>query len=363
MVLEIPLFLSVSFLVVFPIFAGSFFFPVSLPRGLGAHDPVATQVLAYVTLVVLLAVEIVFLVRRREWGRLRPPALAACLAASVLATTTLRPELLTTSADWAFGTVGWLGVVLLFNRPLWELTAFLAAHAAVTVARALTLPPLDQDFVLNLVAGAIGTIGFPLACGIASTALRGVAVRAERAATEAAAGRTTDAVQRRLHETRTARLHRLDTTTEPLLAGLADGRLSPDDPDVRSACAVEASRIRRLLAETDLVDDPLMHELHTGVDVAEQRKVLIELRTAGSWAVPDRAVRRALLDGPLAVLSTARTWAQVSVIGTADTVSVGVVADGAVWAVRPSTHDAVEHRVDTDDEGVWVEARWTVPPG
>ena len=338
----------------------------SLPRKIDLHDPVAPQVVAYSTLVVLLGVEIALLVGRREWGWLRLPALGLCLGASVLATAKLRPEFLTTSSDWSFGTTGWLAVVLLFNRPLWELAVFLAAHELVTIVRALLLPHLSEDFVLNLIAGSVGTIGFPLACGIASTALRGIAVRAERAAAQAAGIRTAEEVAVRRHEARNARLRQLDATTEPLLQGLAQGALSPEDAAVQRTCRIEASRIRRMLAETDLADDPLIHELDAGADVAERRLVLIERTTAGSWLVPDLAVRRALLEGPLAVLSTARTWARVTVIGATDTVSINVVADTDMadrqdWTVPQPTHNEVEYRVITDDQGIWIEAQWTGP--
>ena len=333
----------------------------SLPRKLGVHDSPAPQVAAYLALLVLLAVELVLLVRRREWGRLRLPALAVALAASLVSTWTLEPRFLTTATDWSFGTVGWLAVVLLFNRPLVELAVFLGLHEMVTVTRVLALPSPGRDFVLNLVAGSLGTVGFPLACGIASTALRGIALRAERASAEAAEIRNAEAVAGGLHRARHARLAQLDATAQPLLKGLAEGRLSPDDPAVRRLCLVEAARMRRLLAETDVVEDPVLHELRHGADVAERRGVLIEFTPVGSWPDPGLEVRRALLDGPMAVLATATTRARVSVIGTTESLSISVVADGPGWTVPP--HDEVETTIVVDEDTTWVESSWAPAAG
>jgi hypothetical protein len=339
--------------------AGAVLVSASLPRKLDVHDPLIPQLIAYVVLVVLLGTEVALLSRARDWGRLRLPALALTLGASVLSTWTLRPEFLTTSTDWSFGTSGWLAVVLLFDRPLPQLAAFLGAHELVTVVRSLTLPGLGPDFFLNLVAGSIGTVGFPLACGIAVTALRGIARAAERASVEAADIRNAGAVAAGLDAARHTRLARLDITTEPLLHGLATGELAPEDPAVQRACAVEAARLRRLLAETDRVDDPLVHELRNGADVAERRNIVLEFDIVGSWPTPDLAVRRALIDAPLAVLATARTRARVTVIGIPGSLSVNVVADGTDWDTPPAVHQHVEHTVITGDDTIWIEARWT----
>jgi hypothetical protein len=309
-------------------------------------------------LIAVFATEIVLLVRRRDWGRLRLPALALTLGASILSTWTLRPEFVTTSTDWSFGTSSWLAVVLLFNRPVMQLICFLSLHELVTVLRSITLPELSDGFILNLVAGSVGTLGFPLACGIASTALRGVAERAEHASAQAADIRRAEAIATSLHETRYARLAQLEATTEPLLQGLADGQMSPADPAVRRACAVEAAHLRRLLAETDHVDDPVVHELRHGADVAQRKGVLVELERVGAWGAPGLEVRRALISGPLTVLAQASTTARVCIIGTSDCLSVNVVADGDQWQVPQSNHPHVEYAVVPGTNTIWMEARW-----
>src|SRR5688572_28928969 len=85
----------------------------SLPRKLDVHHPLWTQVVAFGVLTAILLTEIVLLSRRRSWGRLRVPALAITLTASVLSTLSLAAENVTTTADWSFGTTGWVLLVLL----------------------------------------------------------------------------------------------------------------------------------------------------------------------------------------------------------------------------------------------------------
>lgn len=335
----------------------------SLWRKLDAHDPVQTQLLAFGVLATILAVEGVLIVLHRSWSRrLRWAAVVAALAASALSTWTLQAEHLTTATDWAFGTAAWFGVVLLLDRPLWWLVGFLALHEAFTVARVLAAGLTSEDVLLNLVAGSLGTIGYPLGAGIGAGLLRGVSRSAARALRETERIRTAEELSTRLHEHRQERFADLYRTTEPLLQGLADGYLDPADPRVQRTCAIEAARMRRLFAETDAVADPLLHELRHCADVADRRGVVVEFEARGSWTSPPLDVRRALTEAPVAVLSTAESSARVSVMGTPDLLSVSVVADSAPCEV-PSPGDAgVQVNVIEDGPIVWVEAQWPTKP-
>ena len=339
--------------------AGAVLLTASLPRKLSIHEPLATQLVAYGVLLALLLVEVVAIVRNREWGRFRMPALLLVIAASTLSTWTLAPEFLLTSTDWSFGTSGWLGVVLLFGRPLSELSAFLGVNLAITAARVLVVSGGDSDLLLGLVAGAVGTVGFPLACGMATTIVRRIADDAERATARAAEIRTSEAVAVGLFEAREARLARLDAGAEELLRGLADGTLDPNDGEVRRACDLEAARMRRFLAEADHAEDRLMYELRHGADVAERRDVLVEFERAGRWRTPPDEVRPALVDGVLAGLTAARRRARVSVIGIGPTLSVSVTSDGGDWKPQLRTHPDVTHIVVTTEEQTWIESTWT----
>ena len=116
--------------------------------------------------------------------------------------------------------------------------------------------------------------------------------------------------------------------------------------------------MRRLFAETDTVENPLLHELRHCADIADRKGVEVELDARGHWPVPPVAVRRDLTDAALTALATADSWARVTVVGSADLVSVSVVADCAELAVpAPATPDV---RVETfgSNGTVWMEAQW-----
>ena len=116
-----------------------------------------------------------------------------------------------------------------------------------------------------------------------------------------------------------------------LLAGLAGGELDPADERVQHRCSVEASRLRRLIAEHDDAPSPLVHELRACADMAERRDVAVTLETAGTLPVVPVQVRRALTEAPIHLLAAARTQARVTVLYGADDgeVEVSVVADAA----------------------------------
>ncbi|NUT51646.1 MAG: hypothetical protein HOV94_30770 [Saccharothrix sp.] len=188
--------------------------------------------------------------------------------------------------------------------------------------------------------------------------LHRLGAQAASAAAEVERVRTAEAVAAESHRRRQRRFADLSAEAIPLLEGLADGTLRPEDAEVRRRSAVEAARMRRLCAETDVVTDPLLHELRHCADVADRKGVVVELETRGSWATPPVAVRRDLTDAALTALATAGSWARVTVVGDRESVSVNVVADcGDVEPPSPATPDV---RVEVLGSGgtVWVEARW-----
>ncbi|GLZ38138.1 hypothetical protein Acsp05_17620 [Actinokineospora sp. NBRC 105648] len=314
---------------------------------------------AYCAFAAIIIAEFVLLVRGRSWGRARWPALVLAFSASITSTVTLLSGEATGALDWAYGTMGWIGVLLLLDRPIGFLACFLATHEVVT----LTTLVLGADggtelVILNAAVAAIGALGFPFGTGLGATALRALAVTAHRLAEEAEDARTRDAVGAAVHRRRQERFAGLTATTVPLLTGLAYRTLDPHDADVRRACAIEAARMRRLFAETDEVADPLTHELATCADVAERRGVLVELETSGRWPTPPLPVRRALTDAPLAALATATTWARVTVVGTAESVSVDVVADCGPVDLPVSDTAVVELETISEGDLRWVRTRW-----
>ncbi|HTI25195.1 MAG TPA: hypothetical protein VL652_29665 [Kutzneria sp.] len=315
-------------------------------------------VAGYLTLIALLVIEGVLIVRGRSWGRWRWPALGLTLAVSVLVNALIPVIEVPGYANWPIDGIGWVAVVLLFDQHLGVLLAVLAGHFAtnfVHLALGGNLTPL----VLINVGTDIVTIGaFQVTAGAATWMVRYAARTAARAAAAEAEVRATEAIAARVHEDRQRRTQELEAEVRPLLTGLADGSYDPADDQTRRDCAIAAARMRRLFAEGDDVDDRLLHEVKACVDIAERRGVLVDLATQGSWPGLPREVRRGLTEAPVRVLSTARNWARVTVLGTDSGVSVSVVADGGAAGAFPLADGAVTITTVEDEDRLWVKATW-----
>jgi hypothetical protein len=161
-------------------------------------------------------------------------------------------------------------------------------------------------------------------------------------------------VAEHLHRDRRERYAGLDTV--PLLTGLAAGVLDAADERVRTRCAVEAGRMRRLFAEQDEVPDPLLHELRACVDAAERRGVTVYLGSCGRRPDVPLRVRRALTEPVLAVLATARSYTRVTVVGSPVSVTVHAVADGDGPELPRSGEVTVSTLAMAGRH--WVEATW-----
>jgi hypothetical protein len=212
----------------------------------------------------------------------------------------------------------------------------------------------DRDAVASALLFSAGFLAYQLGITFADTLLRRMAITVAVAAKLEERLRTAQAVAEHLHRDRRERYASLDTV--PLLTGLAAGLLDPADEQVRTRCAVEAGRMRRLFAEQDEVADPLLHELRACVDAAERRGVTVYLGSCGRRPEVPLRVRRALTEPVLAVLATARSYTRVTVVGSPESVTVHAVADGG----RPEPPRSREVAVSTlTMEGRhWVEATW-----
>ncbi|MFD1149024.1 hypothetical protein [Saccharothrix hoggarensis] len=331
---------------------------VNLVRHLGSHDVPAAQFAAFAALTAVLAAEAVLVVRRRPWGAWRGLALAVVLGASALSYLTLPDGKTSTTVDWMFGATGWVIVVVLLDRPFRTTLTFLVAHEVLALANVVLFHEANRGTLARFATGSVTVFGLPLCVAVVAAVLGRIGAEAARATRELEEVRTAEAVARAAHRRRAQRFAELAGTTVPLLEGLADGSLLPSDPAVRRGCAIEAARMRRLFAETDTVENPLLHELRHCADIADRKGVEVELDARGRWPVPPVAVRRDLTDAALTALATADSWARVTVVGDADLVSVSVVADCAEPVVpTPVTADV---RVETfaGNGTVWMEAQW-----
>ena len=331
---------------------------INLVRHLGSHDVPAAQFAAFAALTAVLATEAVLVLRRRPWGALRWPAVAVVLAAAALSYLTLPDGRTSTSVDWLFGAAGWVLVVVLLDRPFRTVVTVLVAHELLAFANLVLFHEVSRGALARFATGSVTVFGLPLCVAVVATVLGRIGTEAAAATRELERVRTAEAVAVAAHRRRALRFTELAGTTVPLLEGLADGSLRPDDPAVRRGCAIEAARMRRLFAESDTVENPLLHELRHCADIADRKGVEVELDARGYWPVPPVAVRRDLTDAALTALATAGSWARVTVVGSTGEVSVSVVADcGELTLAPPATPDV---RVETfgSDGTVWMEAQW-----
>jgi hypothetical protein len=261
------------------------------------------------------------------------------------------------AVSWAWGSAGWIGVLALHRRRLAELAWFLAALAAATFAVQAWdgLNRLDLAAFLALLAWSTGA---QIAVAAAVKALDSAANRAAIAARSEDAARERAATAQIIAAARQARWLALQESTAPLVAELAAGTADPGDPQVRIRCAVQAARLRRLLAEGDEVPGSLVHELHASADVAERRGVAVEIETAGSLPPVPGPARRVITDAAIAILTDARSQARITLATVAAGIAVSFVADtGAAVQLPPAGAGvAIEHQ--QDGGMLWAEARW-----
>ncbi|MBB5800858.1 hypothetical protein F4560_000626 [Saccharothrix ecbatanensis] len=350
---------------------------LNLARNLDEYDLPVVQLGAFAMLAAVLVGVAAQVVLRRPRVVSHRVAIAVVLAASVLSYLALPSGRTSSEVDWVFGAANWVGLAVLLDRPLRTAVAFLVTHELLALANLLLLHDVGLRSLSRFATGSVSVFCFPLCVAVVAAVLHRIGTAAAVATQELERVRTAEAVAVAAHRRRAQRFAELAGTTVPLLEGLADRSLAPSDPAVQRRSAIEAARMRRLLAESDTVENPLLHELRHCADIADRKGVEVELDARGRWPVPPVAVRRALTDAALTALATADSWARVTVVGDDDLVSVNVVADvaedigtgygvagdGAIedWGETgaPATVES-DVRVETFRTGgtVWTEARW-----
>ncbi len=259
--------------------------------------------------------------------------------------------------------MGWFGVLLLMQRPLWELITLLVANTAVTVGFLAADGALGHVTVSRLLAAVYTTAGIQLTFAYLARQLNSGAREATEAAAAHAEHLARAAADEAVHAERRRRYEHLRGRVEPLLRGLTERRLDPGDADVRQRAAVEAARLRRLFAETDDTPHPLLHELRSCADIAERRGVRVTLLSYGDLPELPTPVRRELTEGALLVLAAAATEARLTLLATPEEVAVSVVADAAPGTVvQPPGPLAVSLLYDQEGEQLWWETRCPVGP-
>ncbi|WP_067469046.1 hypothetical protein [Actinomadura macra] len=309
----------------------------------------------------LIATAAILLLRRRHCSTTTTWLLAAADLATGIVMAANCPGDEQLKINWAWATVGLVGVLLLMHRPAREYVALLALNAGVVLTALVAAGHLSRHdtagFVTLLYASAsiqlaliAGARVFRFSGGMAAQA---AAERWELAAREAVIAEVASSRLRRYLETR--------TLIAPILRGLAEGTVDAADPLVRRRCATAEAMLRQLLAEQEDVPDPVLRALRPGLDQAMRRGVVIDMVRVG---VPppmgERTVAR-LAEAPLAVLAGTRDHARVTVVGTGTHVSIAVLAKADVVVPPRPAADGVVVTTDHDGDLLWVEARWEKP--
>jgi hypothetical protein len=282
-------------------------------------------------------------------------ALAASTAAAVAS-----PAGRMLAVNWAWGSAGWTGVLVLLRRRFAELACFLAAEALAILGVQLW-DGLHRTELAGFLAVLAWSTGAQVAVAFGVRALdvaagqAGAAVQSEHAARERAT--TAEIIRAARH----ARWLALQESAVPLVAELAAGTADPGDADVRLRCAVQAARIRRLLAEGDEVPGSLVHELHASADIAERRGVAVVIETAGLPPQVPGPARRVITDAAIAILTAARSRARITVAAVAAGIAVSFVADTGGIVGLPAAGEGVVIEHQQDGGMLWAEVRWNGP--
>lgn len=304
----------------------------------------------------VIAVGAVLLLRGRLTGNLAWSLVAVDVAAGIAAVAACpRDGML--SANWAWGAMVWVGVLLLLRRPLREVVILIAVAALITFCALAIVGDLHRRSASGFISTLYASASIQLAVVIAARALGGAAKRAADAAQAEARTATRRSIAEAVHADRQARHRTVQERNEPLLEGLADGSLHADDPGIRQRCAVQAARLRRMFAESDDVPNRLLHELHACADIADRRGVEVDWATAGTVPQIPEAARRELTEAAIAVLATTLTRARVTVIADQAGVAVSLFCDSL--ADRPPVPNGqITITTQRDEDGLWMEARW-----
>ncbi|MBW4721344.1 hypothetical protein [Saccharothrix obliqua] len=322
----------------------------------GVYRSVAQEVVAFALLTGTGVVAGVRVVRRRPLGKARWVLVVAVFTASVLATTGIPATELMSEQEWSYGVIGWFVLLLMVDYGTTAPAVLLGVHTVMSFAQ-LVLVGQGHE-VADLVVVTAVVLGLQLPVLAAAAALRTLAATVVAETDRAERVRTADAVAEQLHADRRERFADLAATTVPLLTDLTTGRADLSDERVRAAYAVAAARLRRLFAEHDEVEDPLLHELAACVDPAERNGVVVHLETCGAGPTPPLEVRRALTEPVLEVVTTAGSRARVTVLGTPESVTVSVVADARVAGEGTDSDHGITVTRLVDGDTVWLEATW-----
>jgi hypothetical protein len=352
-----------------------------------SYSSFAFQCLMWLIMALAIAAGTVMVLRGSpRWRPAWAVALIALAASTAAAAASPAGQML--AVNWAWGTAGWTGVLVLFRRRFAELAWFLAAEALATLG-VQAWDGLNRADLAGFLAIFVWSTGAQVIVAGASRTLDAAAGQAAEAARNEQAARERAATAEIIQAARHDRWLALQEGAVPLIAELAAGTADPGDAEVQIRSAIQAARLRRLLAEGDDVAGPLVHELHACADVAERRGVAVEIETAGPLPQVPGAARRVITDAAIAILTAARTRARITLAlvppgpvppgpvppgpvppgpvppgpvppgSAAAGIAVSFVADTGAVVPLPAAGEGVSIELQRDGSILWVEARWS----
>jgi hypothetical protein len=321
-----------------------------------AYGSFAFQVAMWLVMALAIAAGSVLVLRRAPgWGPAWAVAVVVVAASTAAAAASPPGRML--AVNWAWGSAGWACVLVLLRRRFAELAFFLAVEA-LAVLGVQVWDGLHRSDLAGFLAVLAWSTGAQVAVAAGVKALDTAAGQAAAAARSGHAARERAATAEIIQAARHARWLALQESAAPLVAELAAGTADPGDAQVRVRCAIQAARLRRLLAESDEVPGSLVHELHASADVAERRGIAVEIETAGSLPQVPGPARRVITDAAIAILTAARRHARITLTAVAAGIAVSFVADTGALVRLPAAGAGVAIEQQQDGGMLWAEARW-----
>jgi hypothetical protein len=328
-----------------------------LLRDRQAYGSFAFQVAVWLVMALAVAAGSVLVLRGTPgWRPVWAVALIALAASTASAAASPAGQML--AVNWSWGSAGWIGVLVLLRRRFTELACFLAALALATLG-VQVWDGLHRADLAGFLAVLAWSTGAQIAVAAGVRALDIAAGQAAAAARSEHAARERAATAEIIRAARQARWTALQETAVPLVAELAAGTANPGDPQVRTRCAIQAARLRRLLAEGDEVPGSLVHELHASADLAERRGVAVAIETAGPLPQVPSPARRVITDAAIAIMTAARSQARITLAAVTPGIAVSFVADTGAAVALPAAAEGVGIEQQQDGGMLWAEARWT----
>jgi hypothetical protein len=262
--------------------------------------------------------------------------------------------------NWPFTVSCWYALVALWRRALPELLAFFAANTVAGLAAAIARGETDRLSIARFIVECVGISVLQITIFVGGKAVAGLARRRAEAEDALArvhigrlAGEATQTTRRLNYET-------IKETVANLLDDLAAGKLAITDPATRRQVRIAVTRLRRYMVESDELADQLSHELQACAEAAERDGVAVDLiPPAGTAPQLPVGIRRALTDPVIRVLGAALTQARITVVASATSVVVAIIADAHLQEPLQATHDDVLIAQETEGELLWVQASWT----